>query len=375
MHQDPRHACVVGAGLAGAAVAVNLVRRGWTVSLLSAGDRPADGASALPVGMLSPHVTRSPTPMSRLTALGVPRLRAELERLLPAGRGWWPTEVDNHGHDPGRHPATLVRPGALVQAWVDEAQATGRLALRLGERLERLEPADGGWRLTGPGGQALGQAGTVVLAAALGSRAPTDALGLALPLRPVQGQLSLGALDGPPLAERPQRDDGVFVPDFNDPGLAPAWPGRIWAVGSTFVRGATDTAPTDAAHHENLARLRPLSPAAADAMATALAQGRVLGWAGVRCASLDRLPLIGAAPAPGAQAARPARWPALAAWPRHRGLYLCCAFGSRGLSLAALAGEWLASVIDGAPQPLDADLRDAIDPARFAWREARRGPG
>jgi len=135
MQHDPRHACVVGAGLAGAAVAAHLVRRGWTVQLLSAGDRPADGASALPVGMLSPHVTRSPTPLSRLTALGVPRMRAELERLLPPGRGWWPTEVDNHGHDPGRHPATLVRPGALVQAWIDEARASGRLSLRLGARL------------------------------------------------------------------------------------------------------------------------------------------------------------------------------------------------------------------------------------------------
>jgi len=374
MQHDPRHACVVGAGLAGAAVAANLVRRGWTVTLLSAGDRLADGASALPVGMLSPHVTRSPTPLSRLTALGVPRLRAELERLLPPGRGWWPTEVDNHGHDPGRHPATLVRPGALVQAWVDEARATGRLTLRLGERLERFERVPGGWRLGGPAGAVLAETGTVVLAAALGSLAPTDALGLDLPLRPVQGQLSLGALQGPPLANRPQRDDGVFVPDFHDPGLAPAWPERIWAVGSTFVRGVTDTTLTEAAHQDNLARLRPLAPAAAVAMAAALAEGRVLGWSGVRCASLDRLPLIGAAPDPTAWPVRPPRRPVLADLPRQDGLYLCCAFGSRGLSLAAFAGEWLASLMDGAPLPLEADLRDAIDPARFAWREARRGP-
>lgn len=375
MQHDPRHACVVGAGLAGAAVAAHLVRRGWTVQLLSAGDRPADGASALPVGMLSPHVTRSPTPLSRLTALGVPRMRAELERLLPPGRGWWPTEVDNHGHDPGRHPATLVRPGALVQAWVDEARASGRLSLRLGARLARLERVDGGWRLFDAAGAELARSATVVLAAALGSRAPTDALGLALPLRPVQGQLSLGPLQGPALAERPQRDDGVFVPDFHDPGLAPLWPERIWAIGSTFRRGATDTALDAAAHRENLERLRPLSPAAAEAMAGDLAAGRLLGWAGVRCASLDRLPLIGAAPDTAAWPERPQRWPALAALPRLDGLHLCCAFGSRGLSLAAFAGEWLASAIDGAPLPLEADLRDAIDPARFAWREARRGPG
>jgi tRNA 5-methylaminomethyl-2-thiouridine biosynthesis bifunctional protein len=375
MQHNPRHACVVGAGLAGAAVAAHLVRRGWTVQLLSAGERLADGASALPVGMLSPHVTRSPTPLSRLTALGVPRMRAELERLLPPGRGWWPTEVDNHGHDPGRHAATLVRPGALVQAWIDEAQASGRLTLHLGARLDRLARGPGGWRLLDAAGAELGHSTTLVLAAALGSRGPADALGLALPLRPVQGQLSLGPLQGPALAERPQRNDGVFVPEFRDPGLAPQWPERIWAIGSTFRRGATDTTIDDAAHRENLERLRPLSTAAAEAMAGDLATGRLLGWAGVRCASLDRLPLVGAAPDAAAWPERPLRWPALAALPRLNGLYLCCAFGSRGLSLAAFAGAWLASLIDGEPLPLEADLRDAIDPARFAWRAARRGPG
>lgn len=373
---NPRHACVVGAGLAGAAVAAMLARRGWRVTLLGAADHLADGASALPVGMLSPHVTRSPTPMSRLTALGVQRTRQELERLLPAGQGWQPVQVDNRGHDPGRHPAALVRPGALVQAWVDEAARSGRLALRLGTPVARLVPQPaGGWALQAADGSALAQTGTVVLAAALGSRAIAESLGLALPLHPVQGQLSLGALQGPALAERPQRDDGVFVPEYRDAGLAPHWPEAIWAIGSSYRRGSTDTALSEEAHRENLARLRGLSPRAADAMETAMASGRLRGWAGVRCASLDRLPLIGAAPDPVSLAVRPPAQPPLAALPRLPGLHLCCAFGSRGLALAALAGEVLAASIDGETMPLDADLRDALDPARFAWRAARRGRG
>lgn len=375
MNADPRHACVVGAGLAGAAVAAMLVRRGWRVSLLDAADRVAAGASALPVGMLSPHVTRAPTPMSRLTALGVARTRAELERLLPVGRGWQPTEVENRGHDPGRHPAALVRPGALVQAWIDEARASGRLALGLGAPVQRLVPTDGGWRVQGPAGEALASAPTVVLAAALGSRALAEVPGIELPLRPVQGQLSLGALEGAPLAPRPLRDDGVFVPEFHDISAPAPWPERLWAIGSTYRRGATDTALGDEAHRENLARLRALSPAAADAMAQAWAQGRLQGWAGVRCASLDRLPLVGAAPAALGEIAAGARRPALPAMPRLPGLHLCCAFGSRGLALAAWAGETLAAWIDGESVPLDADLRDAVDPARFAWRAARRGGG
>ncbi len=372
---DPRHACVVGAGLAGAAVAAMLARRGWRVTLLDSADGLAGGASGLPVGMLSPHVTRSPTPMSRLTALGVTRTRHELERLVPVGSGWQPVEVDNRGHDPGRHPAALVRPGALVRAWVDEGQRSGRLALRLGTAVAAIERGHGLWRLLARDGSEIASATTVVVAAALGSRALLEGLGLALPLHPVQGQLSFGALQGPALAERPQRDDGVFVPEYRDPGLSPRWPEAVWAIGSTYRRGVTDTLPGEEAHRENLERLRALSAPAAQAMEAALACSTVLGWAGVRCASLDRLPLIGAAPDPAGLCVRPPAQPSLAALPRLPGLHLCCAFGSRGLALAALAGEAMAAAIDGGSGPLEPDLRDAVDPARFAWRAARRGRG
>jgi tRNA 5-methylaminomethyl-2-thiouridine biosynthesis bifunctional protein len=108
-------------------------------------------------------------------------------------------------------------------------------------------------------------------------------------------------------------------------------------------------------------------------MEAALARSQVLGWAGVRCASLDRLPLIGAAPDPAGLGTKPPAQPALVDLPRLPGLYLCCAFGSRGLALAALAGEALAAAIDGEAMPLAPALRDAVDPARFAWRAARRG--
>ncbi len=370
---DPRHACVVGAGLAGAATAAMLVRRGWRVTLLDAAQQVANGASGLPVGMLSPHVTRSPTPMSRLTAIGVLRTRRELERLVPVGAGWTPVEVENHGHDPGRHPAALVRPGALVRAWVAEAVHSERLALRLGADIAAIARRDGVWSLQAADGSEAASAVTVVLAGALGSRALALCLGLDLPLHPVQGQLSFGPLRGAALAERPQRDDGVFVPEFRDTGLAPPWPQAVWAVGSTYRRGVTDTAITHEAHVENLDRLRTLSAPAADAMAAALSHSQVLGWAGVRCASLDRLPLIGAAPDPASAGVRPPSQPALADLARLPGLHLCCAFGSRGLALAALAGEALAAALDGEAMPLEPDLRDAVDPARFAWRAARRG--
>jgi tRNA 5-methylaminomethyl-2-thiouridine biosynthesis bifunctional protein len=87
----------------------------------------------------------------------------------------------------------------------------------------------------------LAQAPVVVVTAAWSSLAlMTQASELMeaahLPLRPVKGQMSLAALKGAPLAERPQRQSGVYVPLYEDSGLLPDWPERLWAMGSTYTR-------------------------------------------------------------------------------------------------------------------------------------------
>jgi tRNA 5-methylaminomethyl-2-thiouridine biosynthesis bifunctional protein len=57
---------------------------------------------------------------------------------------------------------------------------------------------------------------------------------------------------------------------------------------------------------------------------------------------------------------------------RAPGLFVCCALGSRGIASAALGAEVLAAAITAAPLPAEADLLDAIDPARFLTRDFRR---
>jgi len=106
-------------------------------------------------------------------------------------------------------------------------------------------------------------------------------------------------------------------------------------------------------------------------IAAQIADGRV----GFRCVAVDRLPLIGALP--DLSAAR-AQAPALtgaqpADLPRLPGLYSAIAYGSRGLVWCALAAELIASLIEGEPLPLEADLINAIDPARFVLKLARHG--
>lgn len=370
-------AVVVGAGLAGGALVRSLCRAGASVTWLDASPGLAAGASALPVGMLSPHVTAQPTPLSSLTTLGVAHTRAELERLLPPGHGWHTTEVDNHGHDAGRHPACLVRPGALVQAWHGEALATGRLLTRWNTAVTGLQRVEAGWHVLGPDGQAVAEADMVFIAAALGSLPlladPLGGTEADLPLRPVKGQLSFGPLIGPPDAARPQRRDGVYVPCFEEHGAQ-----RLWAMGSTYERGVDNSDVTETAHARNLASLEALHPTAAAHMREQADHGQLRGWAGVRCASLDRLPLAGSLPDIAATVAllgQPPfhrRKPRLNELPRLPGLFTLSALGSRGLTLASLCAEVLAHHALGQPGQVDPELWATLDPARFYWRRLRR---
>ena len=96
---------------------------------------------------------------------------------------------------------------------------------------------------------------------------------------------------------------------------------------------------------------------------------------GVRCVAQDRLPFAGqladeteaSARAPGLRGAH------LADLPRRAELFGSFALGSRGLTLAPLAGELIAAQLEGEPWPVERDLAAAIDPARFVLRRLRSG--
>ncbi|GAA6140998.1 FAD-dependent oxidoreductase [Hydrogenophaga sp. 5NK40-0174] len=383
------HALVIGAGLAGTASASALVHKGWRVSLLESGDTPACAASALPVGILSPLLTRAPTTLSRLSELGAAAMHKELARLLPEGQGWQSCQIQNLGHAPGQWPAAMVQPSVVIDAWLKEARATGSLETRLNtpvDRLSQSEQASGpGWEALDANGQVLCSADAVVLAGAWRSVQLLKRSGFLpdnldlFPLRPVKGQMSFASLYGTPLAANPMRNNGVFVPDFSHLPRDGQPAERIWAMGSTYERGADDASVTWEGHLRNLTSLRALSTQAAATMAHAMEPPATLrGWAGVRCASLDRVPLIGQMPDLVRWAAAPRSnrgWPRKLQperVPRLPGFYVLTALGSRGLTLAHWAGKELAALISGSTMGFEADLQLAVDPARFGWRQLRQ---
>jgi tRNA 5-methylaminomethyl-2-thiouridine biosynthesis bifunctional protein len=90
------------------------------------------------------------------------------------------------------------------------------------------------------------------------------------------------------------------------------------------------------------------------------------GKVGLRPVVPDRLPLVGQVPRiniaerPNLSRAARARVP---------GLYVNSGYGARGILLATLCAELLASQIAGEPLPLSKDLVRAIDPMRYAHKK------
>lgn len=348
----PARAIVVGAGLAGSAVAASLALRGWQVQVLDAAAAPASGASALPAGLLAPHTSTDDSLLSRLSRAGVRMTLQQARQHLRAGREWEHSGVLERRAADARVPADLgdegaawqvpredglwhaagawIKPAALVAAWL----ASPGVTFRGGVRVHALRPAGQGWQLLDAAGGLLDEAGLVVIAAALG----TGELLPSLALSPVRGQVSWQRhADAVPLPPVPVNGNGHFLPSVPLPG------GPAWLTGSTYGRGETSLVARTQDQLANLERLRTLAPEAAEALAPGFAGGAVQAWCGVRCASSDRRPLVGVM-APG--------------------LAVSTAMGSRGLTFAWLAAELLSARLHAEPLPLPQRQAAALDVAR-----------
>ena len=84
----PRHCLVVGAGVAGAAIARALADKGWQVDVVDQAASPAAGVSGVPIGVLSCHVSVDDNPLSKLTRDGLLKVRSFSQAHLLKGQDW-----------------------------------------------------------------------------------------------------------------------------------------------------------------------------------------------------------------------------------------------------------------------------------------------
>ena len=327
--------------------------------------------------------------------LAAAQMRALVQRLgLPADY----VQVLAHAL-PGEQPAWLypgggwVAPADLCRAWL----AAPNISLRYNSAVDQLQPCATGWRLLGPGGRPITDVQAVVLCNASDATRllgwPGQPTPPHWPLQRQRGQTTLLPASTPGLPALPlPLADGGYALRLAD--------GGVLCGGSTAARRDTtehtdSTLLRDTDHLQHLASLRRLTGWAGTVDLATLG-GRV-GW---RLQTDDRLPLLGPLPtadalATGAAidaatdaatdalttdgspagaagaAARHLRLDQPRFAPRITGLYVFTALGSRGITQAALGGEVLACWLTGAPMPLASSLLDALDPARFGARAAR----
>lgn len=252
-----------------------------------------------------------------------------------------------------------VDPRGLARAALARA---GRMAeLRLGRAVASLRHGVGGWLLVDDSANVLATADVVVLCNA---GAAFDLLrGARWPVEPQRGQLSAIAAARLPAGAIPH------LPVSGAGYVLPAIDGTVW-FGASAQWDDSDDAVRDSDHARNLQRLARLV-----ALPTAPRLEDLEGRTAFRWQSRDRLPIIGAVPAAlagfdfGAPASGRLDQPRLVE--RAPGLFVFTALGSRGIASAALGAQLLAAAITGAPAPVEADLVDAVDPARFLVRRFR----
>ncbi|MEE2976231.1 MAG: bifunctional tRNA (5-methylaminomethyl-2-thiouridine)(34)-methyltransferase MnmD/FAD-dependent 5-carboxymethylaminomethyl-2-thiouridine(34) oxidoreductase MnmC [Pseudomonadota bacterium] len=402
------HAIVLGAGLAGCAVAERLASRGWHITLIDENEGPARGTSAHRAAAMHPHVSIDDSVLSRLSRAGNLLARRHWDALDRAGfaTGFQRTGVLQLAE----HAGDAIEQQRIVQAlgyptdyidWLNVEEAAERIGAsvpqggwwfaqagwvappdicranlaaagaavdaRWNTRVESLRQDGDQWAALDAHGDVIARAPVIVLANSLGAArlAPLTSASL----KPVRGQLT----DVPVTALQA----GAAWPKAVVCGegyLLPAEQGaQSVRIGSSFQPGASDLTERVADHVANLRRLTALQPGQAGALAK-LDPAQLRGYVGVRCVSANRLPLIGpladeaAAAVPGFRLRGPH-----AQLPRLAGLYAALAYGSRGLTWSVLGAELLAAQIDGGPLPLESDLVAALDPGRFVLRALQHG--
>jgi tRNA 5-methylaminomethyl-2-thiouridine biosynthesis bifunctional protein len=381
---------VIGAGLAGAACAHALALRGCKVTVLEAS--PASLSSAapsagLPVALMAPHYSHDDHAISQLSRLGVAATTLAARTLLVEGQDWQACGALQRAGKLGPQArwfsdAAWVKPAALVAAWL----AHPRISVRTGAQVHTLQCCQGAgveWHALDAQGRLLAQADACVLANAYQAKAllerlheglhtgsaATDLQRLAGALHQVAGQIIYGpwtdewqalwprllpelAAHRPPTPGTPALDAAHFCAINGNGHFIPAvpWgPGgqRIWLSGSTYEHD-TPQYPQVTAQGiaSNLQRLQQLIPAGAALLSAQHHAGHLQAWAGARCTTRERLPMVGAVSCTSAP-----------------GLHVCTAMGSRGLSFAALCGQHVASeVVNAQDSPLPDHLHRAIRP-------------
>lgn len=398
----PRSALILGAGLAGTALARALVLRDWQVTLID--DEDPRAGSRQPALAVHPAHAPDDSPASGLSRIALALLAADARRLGALAPGWldlprlqcmpmdqarrltqtWPEgplQVQSEGLFWDQPCA--VEPRALLARWQEEAAQTGRLRI-LKMTFDDLQADQRGWHGRSADRTEMVSASVAIVCAgarsaellrsALYPRETATALTGSSIARQDCGLPTLNSLLDLNVAtflaaggwQIRQAHCSISHGPINAPrqviGLQgegyqiPLPDGRILCGPGGIIAGRKDTPGVDSLVPDTQGFLVHLP-------------------VGLRASVRDHLPMVGAVPD---LLALEREWPALLKndrlpIPRVKGLWMISALGGRGLLWCLPAAEHVAAMLSETPSVLNARLTRAIDPARFLKRSLRAG--
>ena len=387
----PKHAVIIGAGIAGCSTAYALAQRGMRITLIERNSEIANEASGNPLAMLYPRLSRDDAASEFALAGYLYSLRLynslalgpnefdvcgllqlgfnarEMARIQKVAAQHYPTHIVkplsankasavagiNIAHDALYFPeAAWINPKALCQRLITHKNIKLITLTNVNNLLKNSDLFE-----IFNDNKLIASADIVVLANAhAAQQLLANNAGNAMQLSMVRGQISI--LNSTAESSKLQSivcSDGYLSPTLN----------QQHCLGATFTPDNDSPEVTDTDHHANLVKIAHISPALAQNLQSSITGGRV----SIRSTTSDYFPLVGelldslalqsAPPRPNAQ---------FSSLPWRKGLYINVGHGSKGFSTAPICAELLASVICKENLPITPALATHLNPNRFLLR-------
>jgi tRNA 5-methylaminomethyl-2-thiouridine biosynthesis bifunctional protein len=376
-----RDALIIGAGVAGCATAAALAQRGWRITMVDQAG-VAQGASGNHAGVLRPHPSVDENPLARLCRAGFQLATSTLAAMSQVDSGacgalHYARNADQasaqqkiaqryleHSDYLQSLDAETIRQkfGLCLQQpalwypqarWVSPPSFCRALLAMAGEQLrftkaqvQNVAQENGTWHAYDEHEQVIASASHLILASGYATNAMLP--GQPLPLRAGRGQINLLDANEAPDIPLILCGMGYAIPSFK----------QLTVCGASLMMDRSEVTPTLEETRDNLQKLQEFFPEWLPTQDESTLAARV----SIRPMSRDRLPIVGALPEHTTAANQPGRkgrqTQATTRW-------CISGFGSRGLVVANLMAELLASQIEQEPLPLENDLVKSVSPARF----------
>jgi len=381
---------VVGAGIAGCTIAGELVRAGISVGLVDQHHEPAIETSGHQTALAHPQIGKKITKLQRFTQLAnqianhqwqnaqiiqsafEPRRDLDQEQLsnlaeLSREMGYGNETIQLIFKEEAKAKTNVAANGiwyktaavySLPKICHEEIKGLLPEQLHWGQAIQKIQYHQNEWQVFSQEGELICSTKALILANGMGVQELLKTIAINLPLRPVRGQLSTFYIQAesplvPFLPKAVLRGDGYCLPakKLKDG----SW---TWEVGSSYDEDNAEKNIWKQSDYDNAIKGITLIGCEQSLISELVPHS---AYVGVRSASKDRLPLIGPVP-------------------QHPGLYLACAYGSRGVLWSALAAPLIRAYVEsffagadrlragflaGASATLSAEVASSVNPARF----------